>query len=134
MFGRQARLPIDINMENLHDPDERLPDYHYRPQTNVEELLVKTKMVEEVVKHNIQAAQKKQKEYYDRKHGAASCFTVGSTVLKKDFRRKKRKGGKLDYRWEGPYTITASHGKGLYQLKEVNGDKVCYTCSCRCII
>ena len=45
-------------------------------------------------------------------------------VLKKDFTRKKRKGGKLDYRWQGPYVILASVGKGLYKLKELNGDKV----------
>ena len=45
-------------------------------------------------------------------------------VLKKDFTRKKRKGGKLDYRWEGPFVITASLWKGLFKLKDLNGDKV----------
>ena len=49
-------------------------------------------------------------------------------MLKKDFRRKKRKGGKLDYRWEGPFLITATLGKGLFQLKELAGEKV-YTIS-----
>ena len=44
------------------------------------------------------------------------------SVLKKDFTRR---GGKLDYRWEGPFIITKSLGKGLYQLKEQNGSKVC---------
>ena len=38
---------------------------------------------EEAVKSNIEQAQKKQKEYYDLKHGAAACFNVGSVVLKK---------------------------------------------------
>lgn len=31
----------------------------------------------------------------------------GAVVLK-DFNRKKRRGGKLDKCWEGPYVITAS--------------------------
>ena len=52
---------------------------------------------EEAIKANIEEAQRKQKEHNDLKHGAASCFNVGSVVLKKDFTRKKRKGGKLDY-------------------------------------
>ena len=58
------------------------------------------------------------------KHGAASCFSIGSVVLKKDFTRKKRKGGKLDYRWQGSYVISASLGKGLFKLKELNREKI----------
>ena len=41
-------------------------------------------------------------------------------VLKKDFLRKKRKGGKLDAKWLGPYTIVATLGKGLYSLQSVS--------------
>ena len=89
-----------------------------------EQSVNKRRKMEELVKANIEAAQTKQKQYYDEKFGASSCFTVGSTVLKKDFTRKKRRGGKLDYRWQGPYTITAALGKGLFQLKELHGDKV----------
>ena len=44
--------------------------------------------------------------------------------MKRDFTRKKRRGGKLDYRWQGPYVITASLGKGLFRLKETNGERV----------
>ena len=51
------------------------------------------------MKSNIEAAQAKQKKYYDEKFGASLCFRVGSTVFKKDFTRKKRKGGKLDYHY-----------------------------------
>ena len=87
-------------------------------------IVISCRKTEEAVKSNIEQAQKKQKEYYDLKHGAAACFNVGSVVLKKDFTRKKRKGGKLDYWWQGPYMITASLGKGLFKLKELNRDKV----------
>ena len=38
----------------------------------------------------------------------------------KDYEMKKRKGGKMDYRWLGPYIIEKSHGKGLYALKVAN--------------
>ena len=43
---------------------------------------------------------------------------IGAEVLKKDFRRQKRKGGKLDHRWLGPYTIAQDLGKGFYSLSD----------------
>ena len=46
--------------------------------------------------------QKKQKFYYNQKHAVGDLLTVGSLVLKKDFRRKRRRGGKMDYRWQDP--------------------------------
>ena len=90
----------------------------------MDEVESKRKKVEENVKANIEQAQNKQKVYYDQKFGAASCFGVGSRVFIKDFKRKKRQRGKLDYRWVGPYKITNALGKGLYELKEENGGKV----------
>ena len=88
------------------------------------EQVAKWQKIEVEIKANIKQAQKKQKKYYDLKHGAVTCFNVGSVVLKKDFTQRKRKGGKMDYRWLGPYVISASLGKGLFKLKELNGDKV----------
>ena len=46
--------------------------------------------------------QKKQKFHYNQKHAVGDLFTVGSLVLKKNFRRKRRKGGKMDYCWQDP--------------------------------
>ncbi len=42
--------------------------------------------------------------------------------MKKDFRRKKRKGGKLDPKWLGPYTIVDDLGRGFYSLSD--GEKI----------
>ena len=88
----------------------------------------KRKDMEADVKTNVENAQRKQKLYYDQKHAAGDLFTVGSLVLKKDFRRKRRRGGKMDYRWQGPFAITAVLGKGLYSLKERDGDQVLNKC------
>lgn len=49
------------------------------------------------------------------------CFSIGLTVLKKDFRRKRRREGKLDYRWVGPYEIVKSLRRGLFTLKDSSG-------------
>ena len=51
-------------------------------------------------------------------------YAVGEKMLVKDFNRKKRKGGKLDYRWKGPYIITKSLGRGLYSLKATDDSNV----------
>lgn len=71
-------------------------------------------------KKNIIHAQAKQKAAYDKKHFNPEVFKVASMVLKKDFTRKKRKGGKLDAKWEGPYEIVCSLGRGLYRLRDVH--------------
>ena len=53
----------------------------------------------------------------NKKHSKAVFYSGGTQVLKKDFRKKKRKGCKLDLMWVGPYLITKSLGKGLYELQ-----------------
>ena len=61
-----------------------------------------------MVKANFEKAQTKQKEQYDEKHTLAGSLSIGALVLKKDFTRKHRRGGALDYRGLGPYIITTS--------------------------
>ena len=39
---------------------------------------------------------------------------VGAKVQKKDFLRNKRKGGKMDPQWLGPYVIATDLDKGFY--------------------
>ena len=51
-------------------------------------------------------------------------YSVGEKMLVKDFNKKKRKGGKLDYMWKGPYIITKSLGRGLYSLKATDDSNV----------
>ena len=77
-------------------------------------------------KKNIKLSQDKQKEQYDRKHNTGQIqFTIGTPVLKKDFRRKKRKGGCMDPKWLGPYEIIKDLGKGFFALKCIeSGDIV----------
>lgn len=102
MFGRKARLPVDIDTEAKHDPDMQLVQYANKLEPDLDKVSSQRKKMEESVKANIEMAQAKQKKHYDAKFGAASCFGVGSAVFMKDFTRKKRQGGKLDYRWLGP--------------------------------
>ena len=44
-------------------------------------------------------------------------FEVGVKVLKKDFLRKKRKGGCMDHKWLGPYEVIKDVGQGFFNQK-----------------
>ena len=126
MFGRQAKLPVDFNAEEDYDPDRKLEQHLANHDPSDEAIEMHRKVIEESVKTNVEKAHKKQKQYYDSKHNASLCYTVGSLVWKKDFLRKKRRGGKLDYPWMGPFMIVKSLGKGLFKLQEVNGKKASF--------
>lgn len=146
MFGRKAVLPIDLEVAK-QDASDVLLDY--LDQTQAGMLLsfllylyynsfiieiehdvehdVDVDSRQEVLdraKANIIKAQQKQKETYDRKHSCPEVYQIGSVVLKKDFTRKKRKGGKLDTKWLGPFRILGSLGRGLYRLKDIQTGQV----------
>ena len=119
MFGQKAVLPVDYNSQESYDPEEALKAFDEAPLPDPADIEAHRNEMNVMVKENIEKAQAKQKEQYDRKHTLAGSFAVGALVLKKDFTQKHRGGGALDYRWLGPYTITCSLGKGLYHLADV---------------
>lgn len=119
MFGRKALLPIDIDS---CEKDPELLEDEFNKEVSSEALQhITTVRLEKLnqARVNIKKAQEKQKEQYDKKHAQPNTFLVGEKVLKKDFRRKKRAGGKMDPHYAGPFTITKSLGKGFYALQGV---------------
>lgn len=140
MFNRRAILPIDLRKDEPSDVLLRcLPE---RQAGIIILSIIITRFTIIIIladasidisqrmallkqaKENIVNAQAKQKRDYDKKHFCPGIFKVGAVVLKKDFTRKKRKGGKLDSKWVGPYKIVRSLGRGLYQIASVSDQKV----------
>ena len=121
MFAGVARFPVDFIATTNYDADAKVKAFVDAADEKEQELDSKRQKTEDAIKENIKVAQRKQKMYYNQKHSAASCFSVGSLVLK---RAEKRRGGKLDYQWEGPYVISSSLGRDLFSLKELKGSKV----------
>ena len=115
MFNRQATLPIDIEFRKAL-PEEVSREYHNLEEPDMAKLEEERARRLEEAKRNILEAQQKQKEVYDRKHAKPECYKIGQLVLKKDFTRKKRKGGKLEIRFLGPYTISKVLPHGTYEL------------------
>ena len=114
MFGRKAVIPIDLDVEKpnaaqlLQEREEASVD---QPGTTIGELTSHRMKVLQQAKNNIAQAQKKQKEQYDWKHANPPCYSVGAKVLKKDFTRKKRNGGKMDHNGLGPIQLPESWAK-----------------------
>lgn len=119
MFGRKAILPIDIDSCKK---DSKLLLDHLDEEADSEAIQhITTVRLEKLnqAQENIKKAQRKQKEQYDKKHAQPNSFLVGDKVLKKDFRKKKRAGGKLDAQYIGPFIIMKLLGKGCYRLQGV---------------
>ena len=117
MFGRKAILPLDLDAGVHQGPCNEAEVTICSQETEIQQKGSQHKALLDEAQKNIISAQKKQKEQYDKKHSKAVFYSVGTQVLKKDFRKKKRKGGKLDFPWVGPYLLTKSLGKGFYELQ-----------------
>lgn len=124
MFGRRATLPVDVELQKKTS-EELLEDFQTLDEAKYDAVVVERKKHREErlkqVKANIVVAQKKQKEYYDQKRAMPKHYKVGALVLLKDHTRKKRKGGALDLRWHGPFTIHKVLPRGIYALADDKG-------------
>ena len=118
MFGRRAIHPVDVEMgPSSEEVFKKLQNVDIAAACNALDAHRKENIV--LAKKNILQAQAQQKIQYDRKHVNYPNFQVGTQVLKKYFRRKRRLGGKLDFKWLDPYTIEANLGKGLFKLRSI---------------
>ena len=120
MFGRTATLPVDLDVRPAH-PEQDVYQYCNMQEPNQTQLEEKRAQRLEEARANILAAQVKQKKQYDRKHAKPELFQKGQLVLKKDFRRKKRKEGKLGVRFLGPYIIQKVFSRGVYEMISEDG-------------
>ena len=114
MFGREARLPIDLRF-GLGDHDTVSTNEYVR---RVQKLL---DYAYDVVRTTLGTAQRRQKTMYDKRlHG--DPFNVGdkvwlySTVVPKDSHKK------LHHPWTGPYTVVDRLSNVNYRIKRDTGN------------
>ena len=124
LFGRIANLPIDFNQQYNYSPEDELTKFYNAESPDKENEKKRRDEQLKAISDNIAKAQEQQKRQYDRRYAVAGTYSTGILVLKKDLTRKKRKGGKLDEKWEGPFQIIANLGKGMYRLEEVRNKKI----------
>ena len=117
MFNRQATIPIDLELKKS-DSQDLATAYTQLPDVDLDEQQQRRMNIIEEAKKNIEVAQQKQKTIYDRKHAKPHCFEKDQLVLKLDPTRRKRKGGKLDPKYLGPFKIIKALGNGTYHLAD----------------
>ena len=110
MFGRQARLPIDLAFQLPSDQ----PVYHSHYVNQLQNTSRDSyKQVREKLGHNLQ----RQKEIYDRKaHGHP--FKKGDLVWLFNSVIPRGQHKKLHRPWSGPYTIVKKLSETTYQIQQ----------------
>lgn len=119
LYQQEMRLPIHNEVRPKGDI-EVVEGYEYDADALTHALLTSREKAFSKAEENIKAAQKKQKETYDRNY-QPKVFKVGTVVWLENTLQKQRKGGKLEPLWLGPYTIHKDLGKGLYELANKAG-------------
>ena len=115
MFGRQARLPLDV-MYGTPGPIVQSPSEHasaLKQQMTAAFTLVR--------RHQI-AKHKRQKDFYDQKvHGKP--YEPGSVVWLHSPFVGRGKSRKLHHPWSGPYKVVKKLSEATYRIQKMLGRK-----------
>ena len=116
MFGRKPVLPINyhLQMDNIKDLDQAGTCLQHASCIPLHFITI---FIGETEVNMLEKAKAIVYAFNPE------CFEVDALVLKKDFTRRKRKGGKLDEEWDGPYRVLRVLGRGLYRLENVADPK-----------
>ncbi|GJX35228.1 reverse transcriptase domain-containing protein [Tanacetum coccineum] len=118
-YGTEAVIPAEIGMPTLWTVELDLTK-------NDEALGINLDLIEEKREQAaIQEAKSKAKmeKYYNSKVQSTS-FRPGEMVYRGNDASHAKDGGKLGPKWEGPYKVTESLGKGAYKLKDQKGNEL----------
>lgn len=119
VYGREARLPVEVELPPSVDSEAGLVD-----RVNV---FLELDCYRKSAAANIKKKQVKQKKHHDKKV-RDHVFNEGDEVLLHNTRKLSRKGGKLDPLWTGPYEVQNVLNNGCYRLKgklaAVNGNRL----------
>ena len=108
MFGRDVKLPLDVMFGRTPDQPRERVEYarHLRDSLEAAHHLART---------HLQAAQRRQKDFYDRRV-AGSPFSVGDRALLSSTAVKRGLSPKLHPKWRGPYIVLAKINDVNYRV------------------
>ena len=143
MFGRPMRLLVDLRDETgeVRDIDDEefdtiksaLLDGEMGEEATREEIFLNAKRVQDEVfqgvSQSISKEASKYKAYYDKKHEAGKALEIGTLVMNRNLihgeGKSGRKGGKMDYKYMGPYIIiNVDAKKSIYTLADLEGNEL----------
>ncbi|GKE30518.1 reverse transcriptase domain-containing protein [Tanacetum coccineum] len=121
-YGTEVVIPAEIGMPTFRTAEVDLTK-------NDEALEINLDLIEEKREQAaIQEAKSKPKmeKYYNSKVRSTS-FKPGDMVYHSNDASHAKDRGKLGPKWEGPYKVTESLGKGAYKLKDHKGNELSRT-------
>jgi len=132
MYGRQAKLPVECEMENASQDataeDRETTATLITDDSTEDEIQARLTAINHVRSaiskdacNNIIKAQDTQKRDYTKRHGTKRAFVEGDEVLLWNLRRVDRKGGRMKDSWLGPYKIGHVADKNTYELLNKEG-------------
>ncbi|GJY36271.1 reverse transcriptase domain-containing protein [Tanacetum coccineum] len=118
-YGTEAVIPAEIGMPTLRTAET--------DQTkNNEALGINLDLIEERREQAAiqEAKSKKKMEKYYNSRVRGTSFKPGDMVYRSNEASHAKDAGKLGPKWEGPYEVKESLGKGAYKLKDRKGNEV----------
>lgn len=111
LFGREARLPLDVLVASPHDQPvpQSLPEY-------VVDLRSRQTEAFERVRETLEVSHRRQKSYYDRSAGACD-LAVGSKVWLYSSAVKRGRSPKFHRPWGGPWIIVGRPSNAVYKIR-----------------
>ena len=119
MFGRKAVLPVQLDTQK-ESPEDVLEEFNNAPSADSNASFLQKLMDTRSAIIGKKQRKTSQRKHYNRNHASPAVYQVGATVLVKDFLRHKRKEGKIDYHWLGPYVILGKGTQLAFQFCSLN--------------
>ncbi|GJV83748.1 reverse transcriptase domain-containing protein [Tanacetum coccineum] len=116
-YGTEAVIPAEIGMPTLRTAE-------VDQASNNEALGINLDLIEERREQAAiqEAKSKKKMEKYYNSRVRGTSFKPGEMVYRNNEASHAKDGGKLGPKWEGPYEVKESLGKGAYKLKDRKGN------------
>ena len=115
MFGREARLPIDLMYGTGNNKDMPITEYANQLKKGLEDAY-------SCAREKLGASHERQKEHYDKRiHGQP--FTDGDLVWLHSTVIPPGQSKKLHHPWTGPYKIIEKISDSDYKIKGLRGRK-----------
>jgi hypothetical protein len=114
VYGRNARLPIDLHEEeNLQVENDR-----------IQQIVDQLPITRAAAKERIGYAQVKQKNKHDVKVHKPQGFEIGNKVLYFNVTLDHSHSGKFKPKWKGPFVIHQQLPNGAYKLITTDGQLI----------
>ena len=117
MFGREARLPVDLMVDGDPPSEQRqMPNDYVMTQK------LKLDQAFKLARKNTRAAMQRYRDYYNA-NTTENTLQVGDRVWRQSQVKKKGRSSKLSPKWEGPYVIIKKITDVVFRLKRKNSRK-----------